>query len=286
MKKDVVVGSASGYEFDQIKCWANSLDRCGFTGERVVIIANASLDLVRELSARGFRVVANGSREDSSGYRYIKPNFVNQDMSIERFHLIWQFLCRSQDDDYRYVISVDIRDAVFQSNPSRWIAENIGDKKLLVSSEGLRYEDEEWNRGSMLEAFGPTVYSRMAKRIVWNCGTIAGECSVLRDLCLNLYLCCIGRNVPYSDQAALNVLLSLDPFHALTMFEAGDLGWACQGGTMVDPGYVPDYATKYMGPKPVLDGDVVCTNSGKPFCIVHQYDRIPEWTALFQAKYS
>jgi glycosyltransferase involved in cell wall biosynthesis len=286
MKRDIVIAATSGYAFDQIKCWANSLERSGFTGERVVIVGNASLDLVRELSSRGFRVFTKGSREESSGYHYTKPNFLDHDMSIERFYLIWEFLRNSQDDEYRYVISVDIRDSIFQSDPSRWVAENIGDKKLLVSSEGLLCEDEDWNRGSMLEAFGPTVYSHMAKRMVWNCGAIAGEFSVFRDLCLNLYLCCIGRNVPYSDQAALNVLLSLDPFRALTRFDAGDLGWACHGGTMVDHGTVQDYAMKYRGIKPVLDGNFVRTSSGKTFCIVHQYDRIPEWNALLQAKYS
>jgi hypothetical protein len=50
--KDVVVGFITGYDFDKIKPWVNSLDRCGFTGQKAMIVYNVSYDVVDELVKR------------------------------------------------------------------------------------------------------------------------------------------------------------------------------------------------------------------------------------------
>jgi hypothetical protein len=42
------------------------------------------------------------------------------------------------------VIAVDIRHAIFQLNPTVWLDENIGEKQLVVASEGLTYGDQPW----------------------------------------------------------------------------------------------------------------------------------------------
>lgn len=286
MKRDVVIGASSGYSFDQIKYWINSLDRCGFEGQKAVLLGNGTTQVAKELAARGYVVLTDGCGEEPWGYRYLKPNFVDADMSVERFHLISRFLSAAGGEKYRYVIAVDVRDAVFQHDPSRWLDQHMGDKKLVVASEGLRYADEEWNRGSMLEAFGADVFSKMSHRLVWNAGTFAGEHAFVRELCDEVYKRSIERNAQYSDQAAMNVLLSSEPFAAATLFESGELAWACQGGTMIDHGTDPDYAKKYRGVRPLLDGDIVRTSAGKPFCIVHQYDRSTEWTKQLQSKYA
>jgi hypothetical protein len=30
---------------------------------------------------------------------------------------------------------------------------------------------------------------------------------------------------------------------------------------------------------------MICTSTGKPFAIVHQYDRVPEWKNIIEKKY-
>ena len=40
-----------------------------------------------------------------------------------------------------------------------------------------------------------------------------------------------------------------------------------------------------LEPQPYLDGDIVKTSIGIPFTLVHQYDRIPEWKSVLEAKY-
>lgn len=285
MKKDLVVGAISGYSFAQVSAWLLSLDRTGFRGERVALVANGGSSLVDELSARGVRVVTSDSDGGSEGYRYPKIGFTDADMSVERFLLLSRFLSRLSADDHRYTIAVDVRDAVFQLDPSEWLSRNLGDKSLVVSSEGLTYADEDWNRKSMNDAFGPDIFSRMAERLVFNCGAIAGDTATVRDLGLAIHLLCEGRNVQYADQAALNVLLSLEPYRSRTLFDHGDLAWNCPANTMVDTGHTPAWQSKYRGVTPVLDGDTVRAPNGRTFCIVHQYDRIPLWNERLAARY-
>ena len=224
---DIVIGAASGYGFGQIQYWLNSLDRSGFAGKRIVLTGNVESTLVEELGRRQCEVVTAGALTGSRA-----EAFVNEDMAVERFLLIWKYLSTLRDSDVRFAIAVDMRDAVFQTNPSEWLAQNLGDKRLVVASEGLRCEHEPWNHRTMLEAFGPKVLEYMRDRLIWNSGTIAGEMTLLRDLALNLYLC-TPRHLTYADQASLNVLLTLEPYRSVTLFDRGDLGWACEAATMV-----------------------------------------------------
>jgi len=284
MKRDLVITSASGYTFDQIRYWLNSLDSSGFTGERVIVVGNATHQLVTRLEARGCRVVSRdtllGVHDDTE-----RSPFVDEQMSVDRYFLFWKFLTSRSRDEIRYVIGVDIRDAVFQLDPTAWLTEHLGDKQLVVASEGLTYEDQPWNRQSMTDAFGTQVFDYMRGRLVWNCGTIAGDLSLFRDMALNLYLGCAARNVSYADQASLNILLSLSPYRQLTLFDNGDLGWACQTVTMAAGARGPKLSYKFRGAEPLFDGDVVYTRAGKPFCIVHQYDRIPHWKTCLEKKF-
>ena len=36
---------------------------------------------------------------------------------------------------------------------------------------------------------------------------------------------------------------------------------------------------------PILVDDIVCTSDGKPFALVHQYDRVPQWKEIIEKKY-
>lgn len=276
---DIVIGAASGYGFEQIKYWLNSLECSGFAGKRIVLTGNAESTLVEELRRRHCEVV---TAEALTGSR--PEPFVDEEMSVERFFLIWKYLSTLRDSDVRFVIAVDMRDAVFQTNPSDWLERNLGSKRLVVASEGLRCEHEPWNHRTMLAAFGPKVLEYMRDRRVWNSGTIAGEMALLRDLTLNLYLC-TPRHMTYADQASLNVLLSLEPYRSVTLFDRGDLGWACEAATMVASARGADLSYKFLGDEPLFDGDRAHTARGTPYCIVHQYDRIPAWKACFERKF-
>jgi hypothetical protein len=285
MMDDLLIGSVSGYDFATVSCWVNSLARSGYAGRRVVLVCNATATLVAALRGRGFEVVTYREDAVTGAASHPRASFADEDVSADRFRLMWEYLDSQPLERIRYVISVDVRDAVFQQNPSAWLERNLDDKLLNVSSEALTYGEQEWNRQSLRENFGETVYARLANRPVWNAGVIAGSGECFRDLCLNVHLLCRASVATYSDQAALNTILSMEPYRRITRFSRSGDGWACHAGTVAAPDQLERHRGKFLEPPPVFDGRRVHTAGGVEYAIVHQYDRVAAWAAAFQAEF-
>lgn len=280
-KPDLLIGAISGYNYSQIKYWVNSLNQSGFTGNKVIIAYDVSYDTVDKLTQKGFQVVTFA--ENSSERRFFYPlnGFRHQDTSIDRFYQIWRFL-QLYSDNYRYMISMDVKDIIFQSNPSMWLENNLGDMKINVGSECI---PESWNLDVTHESYGPIVHQKMEKITTMNAGTIAGRAKYMKDLTLNVFLCSQHNIIPYTDQAALNILLTMEPYKSITRFNRFEDDWACQSGVKELPEYRTFLESNPTSSPPKIDGDWVVTPSGSRYCIVHQYDRIPEWREILQKKY-
>jgi hypothetical protein len=285
--RDIVVGCITNYTFDKIAPWVNSLERSGFDGLKVMICYNIGYDVVEELSKRGFTVFGF-KRNDAAKRLEYKPDF---NICLERFsHIAYFFNKLENKEQYRYVISTDVKDVIFQTNPSTWLEENIGDKKINVASESLKYKDEPWGDHNLLQSFGPLIHERNRENTIYNAGTIAGEFKHFVDLCDNIFLSCGGApaNVPGGggpDQAALNVLLQLKPYKDITNFATSESGYAAQLGTTADPSKIDSFTPVLLEPRPVFEDGIVKTSAGVPFSIVHQYDRVPEWRKIIEDKY-
>lgn len=287
--KDIVIGCITNYDFDKIKPWVNSLDRSGFTGEKIVIAYNVTYDTLEELSKRKYTIFAFKKNDENGMVEYDKENF---NIVVDRFAHISYFLSRlANKTQYRYVIATDVKDVVFQSNPSEWLEKNIGDKELCVGCESLRYRDEPWGKQNMYLSYGPLIYEQMQDNLIYNAGTISGKFQTFIDFCTNINLCCLGapQHVPGGggpDQAALNILLSLNPYKNVTKFNMSEDGYAAQLGTTADPKRIEQDKPNLVEAQPILVGDEICTSKGTPFMMVHQYDRVPEWKKIIEEKYA
>lgn len=51
--------------------------------------------------------------------------------------MLWKYLSMLPAADARYVISVDMRDAVFQLIPTAWLQAHLNGNRLVFSREGL-----------------------------------------------------------------------------------------------------------------------------------------------------
>jgi len=280
-KPDLLIGAISGYDYGQIQYFVNSLDQSGFTGIKVIIVYEASFDTVNMLVAKGFQVLTFAENSSEKKFFYPLEGFRHTDTSIDRFYQIWRYL-QLYSDDYRFVISMDVRDVIFQSNPSTWLEKNLGSKKINVGSECI---PEEWNLEMIQESYGPLVHQMMENVTTMNAGTIAGHADAIKDLSLNVFLCSQHNNIPYTDQAALNIILSGEAYKSITKFNKFEEDWACQGGIIGLPKYKKYLESHPDSSPPFLDNEWVITPSGKRYCIVHQYDKIPEWRAVLQHKY-
>jgi hypothetical protein len=210
------------------------------------------------------------------------PNF---HINVERFYHMWYFMSKLPVEKRPYyLISTDVGDIVCQSDPVKWLDDNLGDAMLNAASESLRYKNEVlWGSKNMKDSFGSTVYDHMSDKIIYNAGTISGRFDYVVGLFLNIYLMCQGYGTPNPDQAAYNVLLSQEPYKSVTKFNPSESGWAAQMGTSCDPGKLEFFGDKIEEAQPVIEDAVVKTSTGKPFVIAHQYNRL-KWLLpqLFQ----
>jgi hypothetical protein len=274
MKKDMIVGGFSGYNWDKIKYWVNSINKCGFDGTKVMIAVDVQPDLVKKLVENDFVVISTN----------MIPNIP---IHVQRFFHIWNFLRSiSADEQPRYVITTDVKDVVFQKNPSLWLEQNIEDKKLIAASESMKYKDEAWGNDNLMQAFGPWFHQLYKDNEIFNVGTIAGTHEIVRDLCLMIFQMSINRPIPIVDQAVYNFLLWNEPYRSATKFVRSEDSWAAQLGTTADPSKINQFRPYLVEDTPIMKEQKVLTSKEKEFTIVHQYDRVPEWKLVIENKYS
>jgi hypothetical protein len=279
---DLIIGCYSRYDWGQIKYWANSIDRCGFQGDKVAIVFDSDFYTARQLLDRKFNIFAFG--RDDVKERLTYPGNAAP-VHVQRFYHIWQYLTEQvADRGYEHVITTDVKDVIFQSDPSEWLAENLGDKQLVVGSESLIYEDEPWGDGNMRGGF-PEMHGYMKSKTIYNCGVIAGKTAAVRDLCLNMYLISQHNPAKIVDQAAMNLIMHMHPWQQITKFAAGEDGWTCQAGTTVDPTKIEDFRPKLLEAEPQWDGGFSTTSDGRRHVILHQWDRVPAWSQHIYSNY-
>jgi hypothetical protein len=276
--KDLIVGCATNYDWSKLKYWVNSINRSGFEGDKVLILMNCDKDTVQKVTDAGFSIIA--FNEDGQGNLTYQSQLM---VHVERFIHIYKLL---KDNLYRYVITTDVRDVVFQKNPSVWLENNLTANEYYVfSSESMKYKDEPWGRENLTQCYGQGIYEDFKNNTIFNVGVLAGRGYAMRDLVLQLFLNCINRPISIVDQAVFNVMVSRHPYLDSSMYTVSEDGWACQLGTTADPSKIDSFRPFLLEPSPKMEGDKVLTSTGKEYIIVHQYDRVPEWKKVIEAKY-
>jgi len=276
---DLIVGCATNYDWSKLKYWVNSINRSGFEGDKVLILMNCDKDTVKKISDSGFSIIA--FNQDTEGNLKYESSMM---VHVERFFHIYQLL---KDNLYRYVITTDVKDVVFQQNPSVWLENNFTDNDDLVfSSESMKYKDEPWGNQNLMETFGPQIYEDFKKNTIFNVGVLAGRGYAMKDLMMNIFASCMHRPIKICDQSTFNFLISQHPYLKTSKYTKSEDGWACQLGTTADPSKIEQFRPFLLEPSPKMVDDKVVTSTGIEYTIVHQYDRVPEWKKVIEAKYN
>ena len=285
--RDMVIGAITNYSFEHIKNWVVSLDRSGFSGAKVLLCYNIKASVAEELSSRGYVIFAFKQNAETKDLEYVGDfNIVR-----ERFLHMWYFLNRVEEKaDYRYLISTDVKDVIFQRNPTEWLEQHLDPFKINVACESIRYRDEPWGQHNLYKSFGSLLYDSHKDNYVYNAGTLSGSFAYLVDFFLPIYLACGGApmNVPGgggADQAALNLLIHTKSIHEITRFTSASEPWAAQLGTTKDPSKIEVFRSLISEAEPIMKDGLVCTPAGEPYHLVHQYDRVPEWKTIIDEKY-
>ncbi len=268
--KSLIIGAFTNYNYNQLKPWVESIDECGFTGDKAMVVGNASQETIGELIKRDFII--------------IKMHDIKAPVHVTRFLSIYDFL-KNTWQNYNHVVTTDVKDVYFQTNPIKWLELNLKGKKLVAGSEGMRYKDEPWGNENLMQAYGPYVHEQFKDNEIYNVGTIGGVSEYVKDMVFNILFNAINRPIPICDQAVYNVLIQTQPFKGVTYFAKQLDGWACQAGTTVDPSKIAQFRPHLLESEPKFEDGIVKTSLGKTFAIVHQYDRVPEWKEFIKQKY-
>lgn len=301
MAKDLIVGVIDRYNWDQIKHWANSIKMSGFTGNKAVLVYNMDVTTVKKLTDEGFMIIGCNQYDETNGFTHDNSR---GSVMVDRFFHLYSFLnMLEQPMDVDRVIMTDVRDVVFQNDPTKWLNQYfLPETKILVGSENMTYANEPWGRNNLKQVFGDFFFDTNKAKEIYCAGVIAGTRMALKDFALNIWLICRGLNphVPGGggpDQAAMNVLLGTDPYLFSTIFTDPTKGWVVHAGTSRPAieagsgGIGEEYLKNPNMPLPFVRDVIYTVNNGEVFAngekltIVHQWDRVPQWRTIFEEKY-
>ena len=277
--EDLIIGCSTNYDWSKIKYWINSVNQSGFKGKKVMILMNCDIETATKVLKSGFEVISFGT--DAVGNLTHQSPFM---VHVERFLHIYNYL---KDNKFRYVITTDVKDVIFQKDPFIQLDNILSNthKDLVFSSESILYKDEPWGDNNLMETFGPYIHDIFKENEIYNVGVLAGRGYAMRDLALNIFLACVGKPIKICDQSTFNVMISMNPYLKTSLYKKSEDGWACQLGTTVDPSKIDQFKPLLLEQSPIMQDDKVVTSTGKEFSIVHQYDRVPEWRKIIEAKY-
>ena len=291
-----ILASAYGYTSEQIKPWLISLKQSNFKGKVFVVVFNPQdnelLDYLKENGVFVFVGTLNGETN----------------MATQRFIEYKSVLQSEYASDVDLVIATDIRDVVFQKDPGVWLKKNIQDYSLVATSEGITYRHEDWNGDSLESQFGKNMFLKLADKETICSGIIAGKKEMVIKVFESIYdLAFFAKDShAFVDQLFYAVAI-YEIFIEKTKIIPATEDWCANLGTIkAIPENSPLWSTKSRSEYnsyertrsnktytemlkcsiPQMKDDIVYADNGKPFAIVHQYDRFQPWKEILLKKFN
>lgn len=250
--KDLIISATTKYTKNELHNYVESINRCGFRGDKIMVVYNTTEETVNWLKQNGWEV-----------YQSVLHGHIHMHRLISIYMILKQL-----DRNYRYVITTDVRDVVFQKNPSEYLEKNLK-KNILVSTENVKYKDEPWGVKNILEGYNQLLLDRYSEELSCNVGVLAGDCKSMMDLLLLNYLVSQSGNTQhYTDQSSFNFIIHNNNVKDSVQIEGLETNWALQLGTLNNPNIIGN------------------TNINVDnYVIVHQYDRDSNLNNTINTKY-
>ena len=268
---DVIIATAKGYGWTEMKNYAASLYGSGFKGRKVMLVCDITSTARDVLTRLGFELYDYKSTAGNTVY--------------ERFRVLQEW-CAKQTN-VRFIIHCDVRDVVVQTDPSPWMEKQTS--KIWGASECILYRDEFCNPAWIIKLYGQPTLDTLQQEQVICAGTIAGEFETFKKVIARIYESCTDRFG--DDQAALNVLLRTEFKDVMSIPKMEESFILTAGWWLI--GLANGNREQHVGqrsqlvptPPQLRNGIAYPHNSDKPFAIVHQYDRGGNWVPPISARY-
>ena len=262
----IILGCITKYKPEDIQPYVESIEGSGYTGKKVMMVYDVPHETIDYLKSRNWELYGGK---------------LNQHIILQRFIDCYKLLENYKDE---IVIWTDVKDVIFQKDPTDWIEQNKT-KPILAFSECIIFKHDEWAVTNAGTSF-PMEWEWLQDKTSYCAGTIVGDSEYLRDLFIDIYRWSLtsANSDQLSDQAAYNVLINLSQFKDIVQKVEQEQGFVTQLGTVwVKKDHFGD---KLLEPTPKLEIDGKLVNQeGQSFCIVHQYDRDPKLKELITNKY-
>jgi hypothetical protein len=249
--KDLVISAVANYLPEKIKVYVESLNETGFDGDKIMICYNLPNETIEYLSSKGWECLG----AELTGHPHMR-----------RLIDMWWFL-QNDGREWNHIITTDVRDIVWQTNPSDWLHSNLK-KEILCASECVIYDKEPWGHKNIHEGYGPIFWEWIKPNTIGNVGVIAGKCKSVKDmLMLNWLVSQSGDIRHFTDQSSFNFII-----HNELIKDKIDINsdFGLQVGTTTI-----DFK---------IENDIIM-NGEIPYVLVHQYDRNPQLNNLITNKY-
>lgn len=271
----IIFTAIANYGINDIKPFVLSLNKSGYTDKKIALVYNLKSDVIDFLKSNGWELYEGTLNEHvilqrfKDGY-YILKNIVKESVLNE------------------YVLWLDIKDVIFQKNPSNWFYEikPEHEKQLFAFSECVRLKDDDWATVNCGTSF-PMEWEYIKDEISYCAGSIAGTTNAIADLFIEIYRWSKTSANPtqLSDQAAYNILLRMEHFKSITQYVPQSSGFITNLGTvLIKKDYFKENLTE---PTPIIDGSqIINPHTHHPFYVVHQYDRDPNLKEVIINEYT
>jgi len=256
--KDLVISAIANYLPEKIKIYVESLNDSGFDGDKIMICYNLPNETIEYLTTNGWECYG----AELQGHPHMK-----------RLIDMWWFL---QNDERKWnrIITTDVRDIVWQTNPSNWLSDNLN-SEIIVASECIKNQDEPWAHKNIHEGYGPIFWDLIKENIVANVGVIAGKYQSVKDLLQLVWLVSqAGDTRHFTDQSALNLIINNSLLSNKIELNSD---FALQVDTLTKD-------TRFEKKTYSIENEIVM-NGEIPYVLVHQYDRNQELKYLIENKY-
>ncbi len=251
----IIFGCITKYSPDDIRPYVESIQQSGFSGEKVMLVYDVPQETISYLKSKGWNLYGAD---------------LQQHIILQRFVDVYKILENYEDE---IVIWTDVKDVIFQKDPTQWIEKNMK-KEILSFSECVRFKDDSWAVVNAGTSF-PMEWEWLQDKVSYCAGTIVGKGYALKDLFIEIYRWSLttANLEQLADQAAYNVLINLNHFKENVQFIDQEQGFVTQLGTVfIKKDY---FGNKLLEPTPIYKNGRFYNQKDDEFVIVHQYDRDP-----------
>jgi len=256
--KDLIISAIANYSKEKIKIYVESLDRTGFSGDKIMVCYNIPPDTISYLKSFGWECYGMKLQ----GHPHMR-----------RLLDMW-YIIQNDTRKWNHIVTTDVRDVAWQTNPSNWL-ENYLESEIIVASESIHNEDEPWAKKNLHEGYGPIFWDYIKSNTVACVGVLAGKGQSMKDLLMiNWLISQAGDTQHFTDQSALNLIL-----HNSLISDKlkPNSDFALQVDSLKNP-------NRFEKTDVVIKNDMVM-NGDNPYVLVHQYDRLPNLNKMFTEKH-